>query len=694
MNKKWTEYISSLSQPERYDKIAPYFACGYNNCNCEGFKHQFNFLDTKTSQPTQCAECTHTLTHHGNLSTFSSQEIERLLIIAVYIDQLLIHRRELSDASEIHQIHHKIRNLREQMATGGANVVPPKEIPPPSTGSSSNTPPDMDEELQLILNKTDINDPPFEVPTITQILTNFENFKYGNDPETLAMMKKISVMAINLMNKNTFLPPYQSHVHSLNYERWVQLCAVGVKNPNGTVTKYRFTDIFGKILLTSLLRFVKDNLDRFNELGKEGLLGAGNNYFKDLERELSKENSQIFSTVDKSERVSGKRKLEKVVGSSSVIERFEYQHDMQVDLPALPVGAVVGVPGIGTRDEVARQEERKGTLSFKLITNDGDKQSSIWLVGLRAIFSKQLPKMPREYICRLMFNRDHRSLVILKNNMPIGGICFRTFRKQGFIEIAFCAITSSEQVKGYGTHLMNHLKDAMQKDRLYYFLTFADNFAVGYFKKQGFSTEITLAPEKWKGHIKDYEGVTLMECIIQPTVPYLDVPGMVRRQRDAVIAKIREISNSHVKYEGLNYWTKETPYVFVPPEKIPGINSSGWVTQQNSNLVTGLNSVGVDQEKYTYMKGILDEIKAHPSSWPFVEPVDTEEVWDYLSVIKDPIDLKTITERLESKAYYITKEIFFADIKRMTDNCKTYNAQGTQYYDCAVDLEQVLLKYV
>ena len=34
-----------------------------------------------------------------------------------------------------------------------------------------------------------------------------------------------------------------------------------------------------------------------------------------------------------------------------------------------------------------------------------------------------------------------------------------TFNVSGFSEIVFCAVTSNEQVKGYGTHLMNHLKD-------------------------------------------------------------------------------------------------------------------------------------------------------------------------------------------------------------------------------------------
>lgn len=57
--------------------------------------------------------------------------------------------------------------------------------------------------------------------------------------------------------------------------------------------------------------------------------------------------------------------------------------------------------------------------------------------------------------------------------------------REGFGEIAFCAITATEQVRGYGTRLMNHLKrHARDVDHLRFFLTYADNNAVGYFMKQ------------------------------------------------------------------------------------------------------------------------------------------------------------------------------------------------------------------
>ncbi len=75
----------------------------------------------------------------------------------------------------------------------------------------------------------------------------------------------------------------------------------------------------------------------------------------------------------------------------------------------------------------------------------------------------------------------------------------RAFHEQHFGEIAFCAVTSNEQVKGYGTRLMNHAKEfARTRDRLTHFLTYADNNAVGYFEKQGFTKEVSLPLEQWQ----------------------------------------------------------------------------------------------------------------------------------------------------------------------------------------------------
>ena len=110
------------------------------------------------------------------------------------------------------------------------------------------------------------------------------------------------------------------------------------------------------------------------------------------------------------------------------------------------------------------------------------------------------------------------------------------FSSQGFSEIVFCAVTSNEQVKGYGTHLMNHLKDYHIRNGVFHFLTFADEFAIGYFKKQGFSKDIKLAKSVYQGYIKDYEGATLMgkncctfDCI---KIPAEKLPSILYIQID------------------------------------------------------------------------------------------------------------------------------------------------------------------
>lgn len=116
------------------------------------------------------------------------------------------------------------------------------------------------------------------------------------------------------------------------------------------------------------------------------------------------------------------------------------------------------------------------------------------LICLKNIFSKQLPNMPKEYISRLVLDRRHRSAALVRRDGSVlGGITYRCFQQQAFGEIAFCAVSSNEQVKGFGTRLMNYTKlFAREMDGLTHFLTYADNNAVGYFQKQ--VCRVTLHP--------------------------------------------------------------------------------------------------------------------------------------------------------------------------------------------------------
>jgi histone acetyltransferase len=79
-----------------------------------------------------------------------------------------------------------------------------------------------------------------------------------------------------------------------------------------------------------------------------------------------------------------------------------------------------------------------------------------------------------------------------------------------------------------------------------HFLTYADNYAIGYFKKQGFTKEITLDKTKWMGFIKDYEGGTIMQCSMIPRIRYLEASRMLAKQKECVNAMIRANSKSHI----------------------------------------------------------------------------------------------------------------------------------------------------
>ncbi|XP_020591688.1 histone acetyltransferase GCN5 isoform X2 [Phalaenopsis equestris] len=264
------------------------------------------------------------------------------------------------------------------------------------------------------------------------------------------------------------------------------------------------------------------------------------------------------------------------------------------------------------REEGLKREEDAGKLKFLCYANDGVDEHMIWLIGLKNIFARQLPNMPKEYIVRLVMDRNHKSMMVIRLNQVVGGITYRPYLSQRFGEIAFCAITADEQVKGYGTRLMNHLKQhARDVDGLTHFLTYADNNAVGYFIKQGFTKEISLEKERWHGYIKDYDGGILMECKIDPKLPYTDLSTMVRRQRQAIDEKIRELSNCHIVYPGIDFQKKEAgiPRKILKVEDIPGLREAGWTPDQWGHSryrpASAVDGVVYRQQLNVFMRGLL-----------------------------------------------------------------------------------------
>jgi histone acetyltransferase len=284
------------------------------------------------------------------------------------------------------------------------------------------------------------------------------------------------------------------------------------------------------------------------------------------------------------------------------------------------------------RGQLSKEEELAGIIKFQVFTNDRSRDSSIILTGLKNIYQKQLPKMPREYIARLVFDRNHDSIAIVKKGLkPVGGITYRKFEDRKFAEIVFCAITATEQVKGYGSHLMNHLKHYIRStSQVEHFLTYADNYAIGYFKKQGFTSDVSLDRSVWSGYIKDYEGGTLMQCTMLPRINYLEVNDLIDKQRKALYDQLEYLAGQgHKVYAGLSLFDNGST---IDPKDIPGLVEAGWKPGSKQETID-TNSL------YPLLRQLLNDLTAQTWSWPFKSPVDPIQVPDYYDVITDPMGI-------------------------------------------------------
>ncbi|KAJ1795397.1 histone acetyltransferase [Coemansia sp. RSA 1938] len=89
----------------------------------------------------------------------------------------------------------------------------------------------------------------------------------------------------------------------------------------------------------------------------------------------------------------------------------------------------------------------------------------------------------------------------------------------------------------------------------------------------------------------------------------------------------------------------------------------------------------------TWQINVASEMLVHPSAWPFQKPVDTLEVPDYHVVVKEPMDLMTLEANVDEDKYP-TLEAFVRDTRKIFENCKNYNGEGTRYWRCAISLEK------
>ncbi|KAI8041547.1 histone acetyltransferase KAT2A [Drosophila gunungcola] len=719
--------VFNLPVPQKLAKLSMYSACQSEGCRCTGWKtpQENRHRDVESSycpefnEECRNASCRHSLRMHiAHLDNISSSSMDELLGAIIDMENLFMSMQRVEDEDTKKVYLYLFRLLRQCVLTRQQAVI-----------------------------RGPLGDPPFESPCITKAVLSLVFYKYNHlNPTELQTMTEVAKTFLNFLNHYNFESPStrrgdltheDASNYKINYTRWLVFCHVPAFC--NSLRQFETSLVFGRTLLRTVFQYMSQQLkkkciserDRFPE-DKRSIITQMPKFLEALRAELLKDDSPIWdpnyrppnsfviqqrkrhqevapaapgasvASIGGAKRASVGEPLHKRIKKEPTDRcSSESLDDLPPDVVMRAMKSVseskttnkaeILFPVNVSRDENVKAEEQKRAIEFHVVGNSltkpVDKQTVLWLLGLQLVFAYQLPEMPREYISQLVFDTKHKTLALIKENQPIGGICFRPFPTQGFTEIVFCAVTMSEQVKGYGTHLMNHLKDYSIMRGIKHLLTFADCDAIGYFKKQGFSKDIKLARPVYAGYIKEYDSATLMHCELHPSIVNTQFIAVIRNQSEILKELIAQRHNEVQKVRpGLTCFKEGLPSI--PVESIPGLREIGWKPQMRPARSARPLEESSDPEKLaTSFASVLQSVRQHTTAWPFLRPVTAAEVPDYYDHIKYPMDLKTMGERLK-KGYYQTRRLFMADMARIFSNCRFYNSPDTEYYRCANSLER------
>lgn len=74
------------------------------------------------------------------------------------------------------------------------------------------------------------------------------------------------------------------------------------------------------------------------------------------------------------------------------------------------------------------------------------------------------------------------------------------------------------------------------------------------------------------------------------------------------------------------------------------------------------------------MYKILEYVKNHDDAWPFIDPVEEDYAPNYYSVVRKPMDLQRMEDKLDAGEYQTFKR-FRADFQLIVENCQLYNGK-------------------
>ncbi|XP_018334706.1 nucleosome-remodeling factor subunit NURF301 isoform X2 [Agrilus planipennis] len=107
---------------------------------------------------------------------------------------------------------------------------------------------------------------------------------------------------------------------------------------------------------------------------------------------------------------------------------------------------------------------------------------------------------------------------------------------------------------------------------------------------------------------------------------------------------------------------------------------------QKNSSVNFANMKDLTEKDFEGLRKLIRQIQTHKSAWPFMEPVDPTEAPDYYKVIKEPMDLQKIENKINDQRYVKLSE-FIGDMTKIFDNCRYYNPRESPFFKCAESLE-------
>uniref|UniRef100_A0A182UGY6 Uncharacterized protein n=1 Tax=Anopheles melas TaxID=34690 RepID=A0A182UGY6_9DIPT len=640
--------VYQLPRNQKLTKLSMYSSCQANECRCSGWKtpeenrHKDVEVDYCPDFAEECRNpnCKHSLeTHIQHLGDITEEQMNELLGAIVDVENLYMSMLRETDTDTKKVYAYLFRLLRQCILTRTQAVI-----------------------------RGPLGDPPFEQPSISKAVTNFVMHKYGHLHQAeLDSMTDVAKTFLHCLNHWNFEAPSarqdlvsQEDVsnYKINYTRWLVFCHVPAFC--SSLRHFETSVVFGRTLLKAVYQYVYQQLlmrckierDRMPP-EKRIMLTQLPKFLEALKQEVVNEDSPIWSPnfkptssllLHKTKRQHEGSSLSgtgKKMGDAKRYKKESDCEDLSDDVVARALKRIndsnyssraeVVFPPNAPRDEAAKAEENRREIEFHVVGNSltkpVTKQSMLWLLGLHSVFAHQLPGMPREYISQLVFD--------------------------------------PEQVKGYGTHLMNHLKDYSTQRGIKHFLTYADEFAIGYFKKQGFSKDIKVARHVYAGFIKEYEGATLMHCELHPSLIYTQFSSVIRKQKEIVKELITQRQQEVQKvHPGLTCFKEGVRSI--PIESIPGLREVGWRPTFRAQRTARPLEESADPDKLANsLSGVLLAVRQHTAAWPFLKPVNQAEVPDYYDHIKYPMDLKTMNERLKNNCANTLERYFQTKMKEI-----------------------------